>query len=201
MNSEESYQKIYQLLNAKGADNLSLGVELIKASADVNLIIKFLSTPWHMSYKLCYLLTPYFQEFPEIWEKVSPALPPYKRDIVMKFLPHRILTIEGERTTEAFVKLCNQNVKEFFPNFPSLDLSIIKIEHNNHYVSTQHAKEVQNNIGWELYIESRDVGPAEVIHEEEWEIKAIHPDFNLIFRHFESNYAFPETWMEIDRHL
>jgi hypothetical protein len=195
--TEENYKKITKFLDENNPVNFSIGIQLLKSSKDVDLLVKFLTTPCHISYKLYYILTPFFQEFPDIWLTVSSKLPDFRRKGVESFLPHRILNVDLISSLESFFDQCNEIVKEYNQDFPLLTTNLLSEENEvGYYCYVKKGQEIKNGIGWSVYIESRYEGPAEVIYVEEWQVNAIFHKFELIFYFNQTNQKFPEAWMK-----
>jgi hypothetical protein len=192
---DSNYNKIMQLLAFDDYTNFYLGIELLKSTRDPELIAKIISGKSYVSYRPGFPLVPFFQENPEIWEAVLANIPAFKAEDILKYMPHEVLFLPTERLS-AFCELANQKAKEHFGNFPLLSEALLT-EHEDFYCGySKTGNNVIDGIGWSFFIESRDVGPAEVIHEEEWLATAYHPNYALKFEYQESGSMISKMWME-----
>ncbi len=186
--------KLSQFLGSDNFNNFNLGIELLKSTRDPNLIAQIISSPSYISYRVGFPLIPFFQENPEIWAAVLAKIPKFKADEIIKHLSHRILFLQ-KCSFESFCGLVNQVVQEYHTDFPLLNEITLEQDFSPCYI-THSGNSVVNGKGWTFFRVSREVGPAEVIHEEEWSATAHHPDFTLKFEYFESGGTIPKMWME-----
>jgi hypothetical protein len=189
------YQKIMQLLGTRDNQNELLGIELLKSTMNSELLVLILSGKSFITYKICYPLVPFFQKHPEIWNLVGPNIPSHIKSGITKWMPHTLLEL-NPYSIYSFCKLANKKVKEYFPDFPKLNQQILTEDHDFGYGYARSGKSVIDGIGWSLDIESRDVGPAEVVHEEEWKAIAYHPDFLIKIELLDTGGYFPKIWLE-----
>ncbi|MCB1317403.1 MAG: hypothetical protein KDK27_15675, partial [Leptospiraceae bacterium] len=119
----------------------------------------------------------------------------HSRSKVSRWLDTTILEFE-EQNLEGFIQLANHCAREAFGNFPLLTLDAIDSISGNHCARIPTGESIADGMGWKIKIESRDEGPAEVVHVEEWTAIAVHPAGNLRIVHEASSGALPRTWME-----
>lgn len=189
----EEYDKIMQLLTSRDEQNVQLGLQLLKGTMDPQVLVEFLTTGSYLSYMICYPLVPFFQKQPELWKKVAAKTPGHIKSGITRFLPHKILHLDNH-VIPAFCELANKEVQVFYPDFPELTPAILT-EREGYYVGeTLEGSEVVDGIGWSMKVDRRDIGPAEVIHEEEWHAAAHHPDLTIHIYREEKSY-FPKVWL------
>ncbi len=186
--------KLSQFLGSDNFNDFYLGIELLKSTRDPDLIAEIISSPSYISYRVGFPMIPFFQDNPEIWAEVKTKIPSFKADDIIKHLSHSILFLQN-RTIEGFCEMVNQKTAELDKEFPLLSPEILKRDESAYFYTTL-GNSVINGIGWTFFTESRDVGPAEVIHEEEWRATAHHPNYSLKFEYQESGGMIPKMWME-----
>jgi len=120
----KDYQNIMQLLAHDDSKNILLGIELLKASMNPELISLVLSGKSYITYMIRYPLVPFFQEHLEIWDAVRPNIPNHIKSGITQWMPLTLLELKP-RTISSFCKLANKKVKEYFPKFPTLDQKIL----------------------------------------------------------------------------
>lgn len=109
---------------------------------------------------------PLIQQRPEVVSALRAGLPEYRQKELTVWLGRRLLA--SPRTLEAFCALATARARVIDPAFPSLDLAGL-VETYRFYCGYRTALDTRaNGRGWTLDCESRDVGPAECIHEEDW---------------------------------
>jgi hypothetical protein len=194
MNSDLS--KLSQFLGSNNHHDFYLGIELLKATRNADLIAEIISGASYISYRVGFPMVPFFQENPDIWEAVKSKIPKFKADDIVRFLPHRILFLKNS-SISAFCDLVNKLTPEYFKDFPLLSEAILTESENHFCCLSRRGNTLKDNFGWTFFAESRDVGPAEVIHEEEWRATAQNGDSCLKFEYFESGGTIPKMWMEI----
>lgn len=191
---DEEFQKILQFLRSNNKNNVKLGIQLLKSTRNPLLLGKFLSDRSYISGMISFPLVTLFQEHPSLWEQVQQYIPAHRKNNIQKWLSYHILELE-DRSIPAFCQLATKTVQAYLPDFPILSPSILT-EHQGYYcASVRSGKQIENNIGWSLTIEARDIGPAEVIHEEEWIAVAHHPNGLFKVEYHESGSSFPRTWL------
>jgi len=191
---DSNYNKIMQLLAFDDPSNFYLGIELLKSTRDPELIAKIISGQSYISYRPGFPLIPFFQENPEIWAAVLAKIPDFKAQDILKYMPHSILFLQNN-TLAGFCDLVDMETAKIFKDFPSLIHETLKRDKSAYFYTTV-GDSIIDGIGWTVFTESRDVGPAEAIHEEEWRATAHHPDFLLKFEYQESGGTIPKMWME-----
>lgn len=191
---DEQYNKILQFLRSRNSQDVVLGIQLLKSTLDADLITQFLSNKSYISSMIVLPLIPLFQENPKLWKTIQQKIPPHIAQQILMWLPFTILELDPA-TIDSFCALANKKVWEYFPNFPILDVQLLTKHESYYYCSIKSGREVVDGIGWSLYIESKDVGPAEVIHEEIWRAIAQHPDFSIKIERTESTGTLPNIWL------
>jgi len=187
--------KIKQLLRSDEHNNQLLAIELLQSTREVAVLSQMLSDQSYMSYMVCYPLVPFFQQNAALWEQVKSKIPNHKQRNIEKWLPRKLLTLKKD-SVAAFCQLANQAIKEHFDDFPQLQPSILTEFSGYGVGSTRSGKAITDGIGWSLEVEARDVGPAEVIHEEEWTAVAHHPKYHIKIRREDSKLPFLKVWMQ-----
>ena len=193
--NDENYQKIFQFLKSDHFDTFLLGIQLLKATMDEDLFIRFLSNTSYLGYRFEYFLLPFLQEHTAFWLRIQAEIPSFRKERINQTMHYKVLELK-DNSVGGFCALATEAVLEYLPDFPILSPDILTDSQDYYYVYTQRGSSLVDGIGWSLFIESRDEGPAEVIHIEEWIATAHHPDFDIKIMHNESNGMFPKTWLE-----
>jgi hypothetical protein len=190
----DEYDKILNFLRQDDTKNISLGLELLKFTRNSEIISRFLSSPSYVSGLVSFPLVPFFQENPEVWESVQQNIPEYHKRQIQEWMPYTILQLKNP-DSYTFCQLAQREVQKIFPDFPALSLDILNENDHDNYFFTQFGKKTQGNMTWSLSIESRYLGPAEVIQEDEWSAIASHPECKIQVKHIESRGMIPQTWL------
>ena len=106
-----------------------------------------------------------------------------------------ILEEPDSPTLESFCALANKTIVEYFPHFPKLSPNILTEYKSYSVASVRSGEKIIGQIGWSLVIEERDIGPAEVIHEEDWIATAHHPDFSIKIQ-LEDRHGSVKIWLK-----
>ncbi len=170
----DQYKKdIMELFRGWDEENIKKGINILTEKNNIDTLIFFLSHPSYVYGMINYDLIPFFQTNPEIWQEVSPKIPQYRMLEIKRWLSRTILKLKNP-THKSFCSLANKKVQNQFNDFPLLTLDFTE-ESRYACACTISGKKIINGVGWELFLESRDVGPAEISHEEEWIATAYHP--------------------------
>ncbi len=112
-------------------------------------------------------LLPVLQTEPELAELLLRGLPDWRAASVRAWLRRRLLPPDL-RTVEQFFALATERARRRDPTFPAADGSRLLMTF--HWFAGEHraSDQREHGVGWVLDAEDRDVGPAEVIHEDEW---------------------------------
>lgn len=104
--------------------------------------------------------------------------------------PRHVLALP-QPTLESFCQLATERVRLHDATFPVLDPSALR-ETYRFYCGYHCELDARvDRSGWTMTFDSRDVGPAEVIHEEDWVATAQGGSFRLVLR---SRRAPPPRW-------
>lgn len=106
------------------------------------------------------------QSRPDLFDALRAKLPAYRRDLPDVWGP-RTLWSEARINHEAFVQKANDVARTLDPSFPTLELKLDSLWTGYCATGRGHDARVEGR-GWKLDVDERDVGPAEVFHEEDW---------------------------------
>ena len=181
----------------KSSDNTLIlrGIDLCIAEKNPDTLIYFLSDPSYVSGMIFYHFIPLFQKDKELWEKIRGEIPENMTCQIERWLDRTILALE-KPSVETFCDLANLTIQKYFKTFPVLKSDILTEEESYSFASIRSGKSITDGIGWALYIESRSIGPAEVIDEEEWTATAHHPQKTIEISRLASEGSFDRVWME-----
>lgn len=119
-----------------------------------------------------YGLLPQLQATPALTEALLAALPAWSAATLRTWLGRTPLTPDTP-SAEAFLALASARARRRDPTFPIADPTRLVHEPGGYccYAYRGDQRDAAGR-GWSLYLEERDVGPAEVIHESEWRATA-----------------------------
>jgi hypothetical protein len=108
------------------------------------------------------------QQRPDVVSALRAGLSNQRQEELTLWLGRRLLPLPSPHTLEDFCALATARAQVLDPSFPALDPAGL-VETTRFYCGYRTALDTRaNGRGWTLDCESRDVGPAECIHEEDW---------------------------------
>lgn len=119
-----------------------------------------------------YGLLPRLQATPALTQALLAALPAWNAAALRTWLGRTVLTPDAP-SADAFLALASERARRRAPTFPIADPT--RLTHApGGYCCWAYRSDQRDAAGrgWSLYLEERDVGPAEAIHESEWRATA-----------------------------
>lgn len=112
------------------------------------------------------LSLPTLQARPDLFDALRAKLPAYRRTLTDTWAP-RVIWSQTRVTHAAFVQKANEVAQSLEPGFPTLELTLDVVW--TAYCASKRGYDGRvNERGWVLEVFEQDIGPAEVIHEEDW---------------------------------
>ena len=99
------------------------------------------------------------------------------------------------RTTADFLTLATRRARAHDPAFPALDLLPLTVASGYCY-ATSHGSWREGERGANVALTAADIGPAEVIHSEQWSATCWGPGWGFWLRFEEQSGAAPRCWQE-----
>ncbi len=97
----------------------------------------------------------------------------------------------------AFLELATSLAQQRWPGFAPITPADLEVTSQGYSHYRREADLRRDGLGWVAILESRKVGPAEVIDEEEWRVTAWGPDGRLVVAVDRSGHRVDRTWSEV----
>ena len=118
------------------------------------------------------------QARPSLVERLLPLLSTYQQGVLAEWLGRRRLVL-AEPTWQAFADLATARARARDAAFPTVSAEGLRLEQLYFCCDRGTVEGREGPRAWRLSVEARDVGPAEVIHEETWSVELWGPDLGL----------------------
>lgn len=181
--------EIIDMLKSENREIVKEGIKLMLADKDLERIIRKISMSYIFGYILSELV-PFVHNNKSLIDVIDAALPSYQRKRFRDFLNSKIVPCE-EMSYDKYFAFLRERSADYCDNPPSTGPEVLKRTTSTINASLESADTRQNGRGWVLTFESRDIGPAEVVHEEEWKALLYTKSMIIEFCYFYSSGYFP----------